>query len=108
TSPGAKAYFDAHVASQKKEPDRWASGACWAGLEILTNAVKQVGLDRKAIRDYVGNTTHKTIIGDIKFQGSENVGTPGTVGQWQNGEFEVVWPAARATAKLNANKPAWK
>jgi branched-chain amino acid transport system substrate-binding protein len=108
TSPGAKAYFDAHVASQKKEPDRWASGAAWAGLEILTNAVKQVGLDRKAIRDYVAGTTHKTIIGDIRFQGSENVGTPGTIGQWQNGEFEVVWPTARATAKLNASKPAWK
>ena len=108
TSPGAKAYFDAHVASQKKEPDRWASGAAWAGLEILTNAVKQVGLDRKAIRDYVAGTTHKTIIGDIRFQGSENVGTPGTIGQWQNGEFEVVWPTARATAKLNVNKPAWK
>ena len=108
TSPGAKAYFDAHVAGQKKEPDRWASGACWAGLEILTNAVKQVGLDRKAIREYIAGTTHKTIIGDIRFQGSENVGTPGTIGQWQNGEFEVVWPAARATAKLNASKPAWK
>jgi branched-chain amino acid transport system substrate-binding protein len=108
TSPGAKAYFDAHVASQKKEPDRWASGAAWAGLEILTNAVKQVGLDRKAIRDYVAGTTHKTILGDIRFQGSENVGTPGTIGQWQNGEFEVVWPTARATAKLNANKAAWK
>jgi len=108
TSPGAKAYFDAHVASQKKEPDRWASGACWAGLEILTTAVKQVGLDRKAIRDYVAGTTHKTIIGDIRFQGSENVGTPGTIGQWQNGEFEVVWPTSRATAKLNVNKPAWR
>lgn len=108
TSPGAKAYFDAHVASQKKEPDRWASGAAWAGLEILTNAVKTVGLDRKAIRDFVANGTHKTIIGDIKFAGSENVGTPGTVGQWQNGEFEVVWPKARATAALNPNKPAWK
>ena len=108
TSPGAKAYFDAHVASQKKEPDRWASGAAWAGLEILTNAVKAHGLDRKAIRDYVANTTHKTIIGDIKFNGSENAATPGTVGQWQNGEFEVVWPKARATAALNPNKPAWK
>lgn len=108
TSPGAKAYFDAHVAGQKKEPDRWASGACWAGLEILTNAVKQVGLDRKAIRDYIAGTSHKTIIGDIRFQGSENVGTPGTIGQWQNGEFEVVWPVDRATAKLNASKPAWK
>jgi branched-chain amino acid transport system substrate-binding protein len=107
TNPGAKAYFDDHVASQKKEPDRWASGACWAGLEILTQAVKLHGLDRKAIRDYVANTTHKTILGDIRFAGSENVGTPGTIGQWQNGEFEVVWPQARATAKLNTQKPAW-
>ncbi len=80
--------------------------SCQAGLEILTNAVKAHGLDRKAIRDYVANTTHKTIIGDIKFVGSENVGTPGTVGQWQKGEFEVVWPAKVATAKL-APKPAW-
>lgn len=109
TSPGAKAYFDAHTKKfGGKEPDRWASGACWASLEILTNAVAKNGLDRKAIRDYVANTTHKTILGDIKFSGSENVGTPGTVGQWQNGEFEVVWPPKLATAKLNANKPAWK
>ncbi len=107
TSPGAKAYFDDHVASQKKEPDRWASGACWAGLEILTQSVKLHGLDRKAIRNYVANTTHKTILGDIRFAGSENVGTPGTIGQWQNGEFEVVWPQARATAKLNTQKPTW-
>lgn len=108
TSAGAKAYFDAHVASQKKEPDRWASGACWASLEILTSAVKQVGLERKAIRDFVAGTTHKTILGDIKFTGSENVGTPGTVSQWQNGEFEVVWPQQVATAKLNPAKPVWK
>ncbi|GAB3190921.1 amino acid ABC transporter substrate-binding protein [Hydrogenophaga aquatica] len=107
TSAGAKAYFDAHVASQKKEPDRWASGACWAGLEILTAAVGKVGLDRKAIRDYVAGNTHKTIIGDIRFNGSENVGTPGTVGQWQKGEFEVVWPKQVATAALNPSKPAW-
>ena len=108
TSAGAKAYFDAHTQKFGKEPDRWASGACWAGLEILTNAVKTNGLDRKAIRDYVANTTHKTILGDIKFQGSENVGTPGSVGQWQNGEFEVVWPQKIATAKLNPVKPAWR
>ena len=110
TSPSAKAYFDAHVKKfgAAKEPDRWASGHCWAGLEILTNAVKAHGLDRKAIRDYVANTTHKTIIGDVKFTGSENTATPGTVSQWQNGEFEVVWPPKLATAKLNAQKPAWR
>jgi branched-chain amino acid transport system substrate-binding protein len=109
SSPGAKAYFDAHTKKfAGKEPDRWASGACWAGLEILTAAVAKHGLDRKAIRDYVANTDHKTIIGSIKFVGSENVGTPGAVGQWQNGEFEMVWPKSIATAALNANKPAWK
>ena len=107
TSPGAKAYFDAHTKKfGGKEPDRWASGATWAGLEILTNAVKTQGLDRKAIRDFIANTAHKTILGDIKFVGSENVGTPGTVGQWQKGEFEVVWPQKVATAKL-APKPNW-
>ena len=109
TSPGAKAYFDAHVAKfgAQKEPDRWASGATWAALEILTAAVGKVGLDRKAIRDYVAGNEHATIIGKIKFAGSENVGTPGTVSQWQKGEFEVVWPKANATAPLVAQKPAW-
>jgi branched-chain amino acid transport system substrate-binding protein len=109
SNPAAKAYFDAHTKKfAGKEPDRWASGACWAGMEILTAAVNKVGLDRKAIRDYIANTTHKTIMGDIKFAGSENIATPGTVSQWQNGEFEVVWPQKVATAKLNPNKPAWK
>ncbi len=109
SSAGAKAYFDAHTKKfAGKEPDRWASGACWASLEILTNAVAKQGLDRKAIRDYVASTNHDTIMGKIKFNGSENVGTPGTVSQWQNGEFEVVWPKAVATAALNPSKPAWK
>jgi branched-chain amino acid transport system substrate-binding protein len=107
TSPGAKAYFDAHVKKFQKEPDRWASGACWAGLEIMTAAVAKAGLDRKAIRDYVANTDHTTIIGKIRFVGSENVGTPGSVSQWQKGEFEVVWPKAIATAPLQAPKPPW-
>jgi branched-chain amino acid transport system substrate-binding protein len=108
TSAGAKDYFDAHVKKFSKEPDRWGSGHTWAGLEILTAAVAKVGLDRKALRDYIANTTHKTIIGEIKFTGSENTSTPGSVGQWQNGEFEVVWPAKVATAKLISAKPAWK
>jgi branched-chain amino acid transport system substrate-binding protein len=109
TSPGAKAYFDAHVAKfgAQKEPDRWASGATWAGLEILTAAIGRVGLDRKAIRDFVAGGEHSTILGRIRFSGSENVGTPGSVSQWQKGEFEVVWPRSIATAPLVAPKPAW-
>ncbi len=107
TSAGAKAYFDAHTAKFGKEPDRWASGHCWAGLEILTQAAAKVGLDRKAIRDYVAKNEHPTIIGPVRFEGSENVSTPGTVGQWQKGEFEVVWPQKMATSKLQTPKPAW-
>jgi branched-chain amino acid transport system substrate-binding protein len=109
TSPGAKAYFDAHVKKfgAAKEPDRWASGHAWAGLEILTAAVARVGLDKKAIRDHVANNTHKTIVGDIRFAGSENVGVPGTVSQWQKGEFEVVWPKENSTAPLMTAKPSW-
>lgn len=109
TSPGAKAYFDAHVKKfgAAKEPDRWASGATWAALEILTSAVAKQGLDRKAIRDYVAATTHDTILGKIRFVGSENVGTPGAVSQWQKGEFEVVWPKAIQTAPLITTKPNW-
>ncbi len=109
TSPGAKVYFDAHKAKfDGKEPDRWASGHCWAGLEILTQAVEKVGLDRKAIRDHVARNEHQTIIGPIRFEGSENASIPGSVGQWQAGEFEVVWPKSLATAQPVVPKPAWK
>jgi branched-chain amino acid transport system substrate-binding protein len=106
SSKMAEAYFDAHVKKFNKEPDRWASGATWASLEILQSAVGKVGLDRKAIREYVANNTHDTVIGKIKFNGSENVATPGSVSQWQKGEFEVVWPKSMATGSLAA-KPAW-
>jgi branched-chain amino acid transport system substrate-binding protein len=107
TGAPAKAYFEAHTRKFGKEPDRWASGHCWAMLEIITQAVARAGLDRKAIRDVVANNSFQTIIGPVRFEGSENVSTPGTVSQWQNGEFEVVWPRKVATAKLLAPKPAW-
>ena len=103
-SPGAKAYFDAHTAQMKKEPDRWASGHAWAGLQIMQQAVEKVGLDRKALREHIAGNEFDTILGKIRFQRGENVSIPGTVGQWQGGEFEVVWPPARATAKLVAAK----
>ena len=107
-SPGAKAYFDAHASQMKKEPDRWASGHAWAGMEILQQAVEKVGLDRKALRDHIASSEFDTILGKIRFERGENASVPGTVGQWQGGEFEVVWPENRGTAKLIAAKPAWK
>lgn len=107
TSPEAKAYFDAHTKKFGKEPDRWASGHAWAGLQILQQAVEKVGLDRKALRDQIAKNEFKTILGPIRFEGSENASIPGTVAQWQGNDFEVVWPKDRATAQLSP-KPAWK
>jgi branched-chain amino acid transport system substrate-binding protein len=107
TSPAAKEYFDAHVKRFQKEPDRWASAHAWAGLQILQAAVEKVGLDRKALRDYIANNEFDTIIGKIRFKNGENVTTPGVVSQWQNGEFEVVWPPDRSTSPALYPKPAW-
>jgi branched-chain amino acid transport system substrate-binding protein len=108
TSAAAKAYFDAHVARWKKEPDRWASAHAWAGLQILQQAVEKAGLDRKALREAIANGEFDTIIGKIRFKDGENVSTPGVVSQWQKGEFEVVWPPQRATGKAVYPKPDWK
>jgi branched-chain amino acid transport system substrate-binding protein len=108
SSPAAKAYFDAHVAKFKKEPDRWASAHAWAGLQILQAAVEKVGLDRKALRDHIAATEFDTVIGKVRFKGGENISTPGVVSQWQSGEFEVVWPPQRATSPSFHPKPAFK
>ena len=66
-----------------------------------------MGVDKKAIRDYIAETKHATILGTVRFKGSE-IQFPGTVSQWVGGDFEVVWPADRATAKLVIPKPSWK
>lgn len=107
TSPGARRYFEAHLKRFQREPDRWASGHTWAALEVLQQAVEKVGLDRLAIRDYIADNEFQTIIGRVRFRGGENVATPGTIGQWQKGEFEVVWPMERATAAVVYPKPGW-
>ena len=108
TSAQARSYFSAYGKRFNKEPDRWASGHCWAALQILEQAVARVGLDRKALRDQIANNEFNTMMGPIRFASSENASVPGTVGQWQGSEFEIVWPPERATAPLVAPKPAWK
>ena len=108
SSPAAKAYFDAHTARHKKEPDRWASAHSWAALQVMQQAVEKAGLDRKALRDAIANGEFDTVIGKVRFKNGENITTPGVVSQWQGKEFEVVWPPDRATAPALFPKPSWK
>ncbi len=107
TYPGAKEYFYAHVAKHTKEPDRWASAFAYASLQILEQCVGEVGLDRGKIRGMIEATDFSTVAGPIKFTKGVNVATPGMVGQWQKGEFEIVWPKDRATGAAVVPKPAW-
>ena len=105
--PGAREYYEAHVKKHQKEPDRWASAFAYASLQILERCVGEVGLDRKRIKEMVDATEFQTVAGPIKFLKGVNVTTPGMVGQWQKGEFEIVWPKSIATATVVVPKPAW-
>jgi branched-chain amino acid transport system substrate-binding protein len=107
--PGAKEYFDRHVKRWGTEPDRWGSAFAYASLQILEQAIEKVGsLDRKKIRDAIATNTFPTVIGPVKFEGGFNVQSPGEIGQWQSGEFEVVAAKDKRTAKPIFPKPPWK
>ena len=107
--PGAKDYFDRHVKRWDKEPDRWASAFAWSSLQILEQAIERVGsLDREKIRDAIASGTFPTVVGPVSFEGGFNIQAPGEIGQWQNGEFEVVADKAKRTAKPIFPKPEWK
>ena len=82
-------------------PNMFAAVA-YDAVNLLAFVMTKTGIDRKAIRDYVAGNTHDTVIGKIKFNGSENVATPGSVSQWQKGEFEVIWPKV-----ANSDNHSW-
>jgi branched-chain amino acid transport system substrate-binding protein len=105
--PGAKEYYDAHLKKHQKEPDRWASAFAYASLQILERCVAEVGLDRPKIKAMLDATEFQTLAGPIKFTKGENVATAGMVGQWQKGEFELIWPKSGATGQAVTPKPAW-
>jgi branched-chain amino acid transport system substrate-binding protein len=96
---GAREYFDRHVAMFEAEPDRWASASCYATGQVLQQAIEAAGtLDPVAVRDAIASGEFETILGTVKFENQFNTTYPGEVGQWQNGEFEIVSPAENRTA----------
>lgn len=96
---GAQDYFDRHVEMWDAEPDRWASAACYSTGQILQQAIEIAGtLDPVAIRDTIASEEFETILGTVTFENQFNTTYPGTVGQWRDGEFEIVSPAENRTA----------
>lgn len=107
-SPEAKEWYDRYVKRWGEEPDRWGTAGGYATCEIMQKAIEIAGsLDPKKIRDIIAREKFDTVLGPVKFENQFNVNYPGHVGQWQNGEFEVVDKATR-TAKPIYPKPAWQ
>lgn len=98
--PGMQDYFKRHKAFTKgKEPDRWASPATYAGLQVLQQAIERVGeIDRAKIMKEITTGTFKTVAGELKLEGNRDKHA-WHIGQWQNGEFYAIAPASRAGAK---------
>ena len=105
---GAKEYFDRFVKRWNTEPDRWASAFSYASCQVLEQAIDKVGtLDRAKLRDVIASETFPTVVGPVKFMGGFNIQAPGEIGQWQNGEFEIVAAKEKRTAQPIFPKPEW-
>jgi branched-chain amino acid transport system substrate-binding protein len=96
--PKARPFFDAYVAKFKANPDYLDSALAYMSCEILQQAVAKAGLDKAKIREAISTTTFDTINGPVKFAGVQNVTTPTSFLQFQDGTAQLVWPPEAATA----------
>ena len=102
--PGVKDWFARHKALTNQEPDRWASSNTYASLQVLQQAIEQVGeIDRPKIVDAIKTGTFKTILGDTKLDAGV-LRKVWWVGQWQDGEYQGIAP----TDLPGASKPLLK
>jgi len=90
-------YRRRHEEVTGRAPDFWGSVIGYASLEMLQEAVRRVGLDRKAVVAELRSGTFDTVLGEIQM--SDNVLRDlFFTGQWQDGQFVGVAPVNRAGA----------
>jgi branched-chain amino acid transport system substrate-binding protein len=102
----AKPFFDAYKAKYKEIPDALDTSLSYMSLEILQQAVAKAGLDKEKIRATIASTTFDTINGPVKFEGVQNVVTPTSFLQIQDGSLELIWPDEVKTKDFRP-KTAW-
>ena len=107
--PGAKEFWDRMVAFSGAGGTDWYGNAfCYSSVQVLEQAIEKAGtLDRKKIRDVIASSTFPTVIGPVRFVNQFNVQSPGEVGQWQKGAFEIVAAKEKRTAQPIYPKPPW-
>jgi branched-chain amino acid transport system substrate-binding protein len=109
TSPGAKKFHDDYVKRWGFEPEGWGSLIYYASLQFFGQAIEEAGtLNNTKIKDVMAKKTYDTAMGPMSFKGQFNTNHPGEMGQWQNGEWQVIDPGLKRTAKPIYPKPAWQ
>ncbi len=107
--PGAKEFWDRMIQAVGPGKVDWYGNAfAYSSCQVLEQAIEKAGtLDRKKLREVIASNTFQTVIGPVRYEGQINVQSPGEVGQWQNGQFEIVAAKEKRTAKPIYPKPAW-
>jgi branched-chain amino acid transport system substrate-binding protein len=119
SSPELAKFIDDFIAKfGLAKMDWWGGAFYYAALQCFGQAVEKANsLDNTKVRDVMAKEHFKTILGDTWFSMSaDGKGGgllakechPGEVGQWQNGIYEVIGPANKATGtSIVYPKPAW-
>jgi len=107
-APESRRYLRRHLEMFGHEPDRWASPATYAGLQMLQQAIEHVGdVDRALVIKELQNGSFQTILGTVKLENNLYRGGYG-VGQWQDGDFYGIAPATLPGAReVEFPKPDW-
>jgi branched-chain amino acid transport system substrate-binding protein len=88
--------------------DWYGNPNSYSSMQVVEQALERVGsLDRVAIRNLIASETFDTVLGPCKYVNQFNIQSPGEVGQWQKGEFEVVAGKEKRTAEPIYPKPPW-
>ena len=88
--------------------DPWGHPLYWAGLEVWKQAIEKAGsLDQSKIRDLIATERFETVLGETWFENGLLAKDchMGEIGQWINGEYEVIGPKDMATADMVYPKP---
>lgn len=105
---GADDYFKAHVEVIGKEPDRWASPVTYATLQILQQAIEEVGeIDKAKIIETIETKEFETIVGTFTMTDKHKRPREFLIGQWQDGEFVGIAPADMPGAMPASIKSGW-
>jgi branched-chain amino acid transport system substrate-binding protein len=107
SSAAAKTFEEKYIARYGVRPEYWGALPAYATVQVIQQALEQVGLDQAKMRDLIASSTFDTGMGGVYFAGGFNQTFAGQIGQWQDGVFEVIDDDANRTKAPIYPKADW-